>query len=336
MIQFNQDLAPLTSLHLNAYAHAYVRVENLTQLQQAIAWAQHHTSNYWILGGGSNTVFSQNYPGLVIHLNLRGRELAEDKNDAWIVRAYAGENWHELVDWTLQQGYLGLENLALIPGSVGAAPIQNIGAYGLELQDRFHSLEAYDPLNQRTIVLSREDCQFGYRDSYFKKPEGRRLIILAVNLRLPKPWQAITHYKDVREALQQKTHSPTPHEICDAVITIRQNKLPDPAQIGNAGSFFKNPCVTEAQLAQIKLHLPQVPAYPNSDGSFKLAAGYLIEQAGWKGIRRGDVGVHSTQALVLVNYGNASGTDLLDLAHAIQADILQRYDVHLDIEPAIV
>ena len=257
--------------------------------------------------------------------------------DAWFVRAGAGENWHDFVSWTLERGWPGLENLALIPGTVGAAPVQNIGAYGLEMAERFHTLEAVDLETGETVVLDRAACQFGYRDSVFKREAAGRSLITAVTFQLPKHWRPITGYADVARELEAPgIIQPTAREVADAVIALRLRKLPDPAHIGNAGSFFKNPRIDAQAFQNLVARYPDLPHYPQPDGTVKLAAGWLIERCGWKGKTLGPVGVYERQALVLVNRGGARGEDVLRLARAIQASMRATFGVDLELEPVML
>jgi len=290
-----------------------------------------------VLGGGSNLLLTADFPGLVLHMQSRGIELVGEDEGMRYVRAAAGESWHAFVRHTLAQGWGGLENLSLIPGSVGAAPIQNIGAYGVELQERFHSLTALDMASGETLVLDREACRFGYRDSVFKRELRERAVILDVTFALPKRWQPNLKYAELeREIALQGLAQPTARQVSDAVIAIRTRKLPDPARIGNAGSFFKNPVVDAAQRADLLQRHPQLVSHAQADGSYKLAAGWLIDQCGWKGKDLGRAGVYEKQALVLVNRGGASGREVMDLAAAIQADVLEKFGVRLEPEPVFV
>ena len=291
----------------------------------------------FVLGGGSNLLLTGDFDGLVLHVCIPGRELIAEEADAWIVRAGAGENWHEFVRWTLAQGWPGLENLSLIPGTVGAAPIQNIGAYGLEMAERFQQLEALDLATAETVLFDRAACRFGYRDSVFKRAAAGRYLISAVTFRLPKPWRPVTRYADVTRELEALgvTH-PTATDVSDAVIAIRRRKLPDPAQIGNAGSFFKNPVVDAETFQQFIARYPDAPHYPQPDGAAKLAAGWLIERCGWKGRNLGSAGVYEQQALVLVNRGGARGEDVLRLARAIQDSVWATFAVALEPEPVVL
>ncbi len=289
-----------------------------------------------VLGGGSNLVLNGDFPGIVLKVGLRGRRLLDSADDAWLVEAAAGEDWHDFVRWTLAQGWPGLENLSLIPGTVGAAPVQNIGAYGLEIAERLAWLDAVDLESGALRRFLPAECAFGYRDSVFRRNPGRWLIA-AVVFRLPRPWQARLGYAELARELQAATaHAPTALQVSDAVIAIRRRKLPDPAQIGNAGSFFKNPVVDAAQFERLHAAWPALPHYPQPDGRHKLAAGWLIEQCGWKGRDLGPVGCYERQALVLVNRGGASGADVRRAAQAIAADVRARFGVDLEAEPVFV
>lgn len=290
-----------------------------------------------VLGGGSNTVFAHDPDGWVLHPAMRGCEVLASDDEAHYVAAAAGENWHDFVMWTLAQGLPGLENLALIPGSVGAAPIQNIGAYGLELAERFHGLDAVSLRDGSLRHFKRDDCAFAYRDSVFKQTEAGRWLIVRVVLRLPRRWQPLTGYADLASELAAAgCEAPTADDIAAAVMRVRRRKLPDPAEIGNAGSFFKNPLVSAERLTALQGEFARVPHYPQADGRHKLAAGWLIEQCGWKGRREGAAGCHANQALVLVNHGGASGADIMALAARIRADVQARFGVELEIEPRVV
>ena len=260
---------------------------------------------------------------------------------AWVVEAGAGENWHDFVTWTLDQGWPGLENLALIPGTVGASPVQNIGAYGVELQDRFDSLDAIDLVTGRVFTLNAAQCAFGYRDSVFKHASdfglAGRALILRVRFALPKPWKPVLGYLDLeRKRAETGVAAPDARQIFDWVCAIRRAKLPDPAVIGNAGSFFKNPTVTPEQCADIIARDPKVVHYPMPDGSIKLAAGWLIDACGWKGKSVGQASVYEKQALVLVNRGGATGGQVMTLARAIQTSVYERFGIRLEPEPVVV
>lgn len=302
-----------------------------------------------VIGGGSNLVLTGDFDGLALLMAIPGRKIVRETDEAVWVEAGAGEPWHAFVEWTVRHGLPGLENLALIPGTVGASPVQNIGAYGLELAERFDSLRAFDTETATFRHFDRAACAFGYRDSVFKQYgkqyDGRReraggvsrYIITSVTFRLPRPWQPVASYADVARVLADKgIVAPTASDIFDAVVAIRRTKLPDPAQIGNAGSFFKNPVVDAAHYQTLRAAEPELVAYAQPDGRFKLAAGWMIDRCGWKGRTLGNAAVHERQALVLVNPGQATGSDVLALAQAIAADVRRRFGVTLEMEPRIV
>jgi UDP-N-acetylmuramate dehydrogenase len=289
-----------------------------------------------VLGGGSNVVLTRDFDGVVLIVALRGKRTVREDRDAWYVEAAAGENWHEFVDWTVSAGMPGLENLALIPGTVGAAPIQNIGAYGLEMCERFASLRAVDLATGEVIEFDAAACRFGYRDSVFKREGRERFAITSVTFRLPKAWTPRAEYADVARELATRGAAATPRAILDAVVAVRRAKLPDPLVLGNAGSFFKNPIVDAARFETLRAREPRIVSYGQPDGSVKLAAGWLIDQCGWKGRTLGAAAVHERQALVLVNPGGATGADVLALAHAIQDDVRHRFGVELEPEPVVV
>jgi UDP-N-acetylmuramate dehydrogenase len=293
-----------------------------------------------VLGGGSNVVLSGDFAGLVLLVALRGRRVVREDQDAWYVEAAGGEAWHEFVAWTLAQGMPGLENLALIPGTVGAAPIQNIGAYGLEMCERFVSLRAIELATGVAVELDAEACGFGYRDSFFKREGRERFVITSVTFRLPKAWQPRAGYADLARELASRAGQadgaalqPSAQAIFDAVVAVRRAKLPDPLELGNAGSFFKNPVIDAAQFEALKQREPEIVSYAQADGRVKLAAGWLIDRCGWKGRAMGAAAVHERQALVLVNRGGASGAQVLALAKAIQHDVFERFGVELEAEP---
>jgi UDP-N-acetylmuramate dehydrogenase len=336
-LQRDFPLRDLNTFGVAATAQAYLPVADVDVLRAVRNDAALNALPRLVLGGGSNVLLTRDFPGLVLHMRNSGIEVVSSDADFTYVRAAAGENWHRLVLWTLQQGLGGLENLSLIPGSVGAAPIQNIGAYGIEIKDRLHSLTMYDFIDDRVLTLDNADCAFGYRDSIFKHALRHRAVVLDVTFALPRHWQPRAAYADLAKALAASGLSdPTPADISGLVIAIRSAKLPDPAVIGNAGSFFKNPIVTAQQQDDLRRRFPALVTYPQPDGGFKLAAGWLIDQCGWKGKSMGAAGVYPQQALVLVNRGGASGADIAALAAAIQADVLARYGVRLEPEPVFV
>jgi UDP-N-acetylmuramate dehydrogenase len=291
----------------------------------------------FILGGGSNVVLTRDVAAVVVKVEVRGRRLLGETADARIVEFGAGESWHGAVAWTLEQGWPGLENLALIPGSVGAAPVQNIGAYGVELKDRFESLDAVDLITGRSVTLDATACRFGYRDSVFKHGLAGKSVITRVRLRLPRDWQPVLGYLDLERKVSETGNArPDPSTLFDWICAIRRNKLPDPALIGNAGSFFKNPVVSAEQCRDIIGRDPEIVHYPLPDGTVKLAAGWLIDACGWRGKSVGRAGVYERQALVLVNRGGASGAEVVTLARAIQESVYGRFGIRLEPEPVIL
>ena len=329
----NVDLTPFNTLALPGKAARYQKISSQAQLTSTGLAREKR----FILGGGSNLVLTGDFDGLVLHMAIPGKQLLKEDSEAFYIEAGAGENWHDFVQWTLQLGWPGLENLSLIPGTVGAAPIQNIGAYGLELAERFHSLTAWDFEKSAFLTVDRNTCNFAYRDSLFKQ-EGwhlsGRLAITSVIFRLPKRWLANTRYADVTQELAAREISQaTAQDTARAIIAVRQRKLPDPAAIPNSGSFFHNPIVDRQQAEQLAAAHPALPQYLQPDGRVKLAAGWLIEQAGWKGKNLGPVGMYEKQALVLVNRGGASGSDVKATMAAVQKDVLARFAVALTPEP---
>jgi len=336
-IEHDVSLQPFNTFGLPARARRYLRVTDPAQLDSLRADPTLAGLPRFVLGGGSNVLLTRDVEALVLHMAIPGRAVVGEEDGAVLVRAGAGENWHGFVGFTLEQGLGGLENLSLIPGTVGAAPIQNIGAYGLEIKDVFHSLTAYDLASGERRILRAADCRFGYRDSLFKHADGTNLVVLDVTFALPRAWQPNLRYAELGNALREAgLDAPTPRQVSDAVVAIRRRKLPDPAQVGNAGSFFKNPVVTGEQCAALLARFPQLVHHAQADGSEKLAAGWLIDQCGWKGRGIGAAGVYPKQALVLVNKGGASGEDVLALARAIQADVLEKFGVALEPEPVFI
>jgi UDP-N-acetylmuramate dehydrogenase len=336
-IQHDVSLRSHNTFGIEASAHRYLRVLSVDALLAVRNDTALAALPRLVLGGGSNMLFTGDFPGLVLHMCSQGIEAIGEDADAVYIRAAAGENWHRFVRWTLDQGLAGLENLSLIPGSVGAAPIQNIGAYGVEVKDCIHAVSVFDFATGEIRTLDNTACGFGYRDSVFKHALRDRAAVLNVTFALPKRWQPNSRYADVAQELTARgLVAPTAQHISDAVIAIRTRKLPDPAVIGNAGSFFKNPVVPKAQRDALLAQYPQLVSYPQPDGSFKLAAGWLIDQCGWKGKHIGAAGVYEKQALVLVNRGGACGQDIVRLVHAIQADVQAKFGVLLEPEPIFI
>ncbi len=330
------SLAPYNTFGIEARARCFVDTHAEHEVREALATAEARGLPVLILGGGSNLLLSRDVDALVLKMASRGVRVLEDDGRRAILEAEAGEPWHPFVQDTLARGFAGLENLSLIPGTVGAAPVQNIGAYGVELKDAFAGLTALDRRSGEIVAFDRQACAFDYRDSRFKR-ESDRWVILKVRFALDRQAPLCLDYGPLRQRLiEMGVEAPSARDVSRAVCAIRQEKLPDPAVLGNAGSFFKNPVVS-AEVAQVlrERHADLV-AYPLANGQVKLAAGWLIERAGWKGFREGDAGVHRQQALVLVNHGRASGADILALARRIQADIAERFGVTLEMEPNLV
>ena len=336
LVEKDVSLKPYNTLSVDVAARFFVAVQSLEQLQAALTWAQQQSVAVFLLGGGSNLVLTENLDKLVIHLQLHGIQLLDEDEGFARVEVQAGENWHAFVQWSLKHGFSGLENLSLIPGNMGAAPVQNIGAYGVELKDHLESVLVYDRQTEQVQRLTTEQCQFAYRDSLFKRESGRR-VILSVIFKLPKQATLQLDYGHLRSYLaDQQILQPTAQDVSCAVCAIRAEKLPDPEQLANAGSFFKNPVVSAEHADQLQQSYPNIVRFAQGNDQVKLAAGWMIDQAGWKGVRQGDAGVHAKQALVLVNYGAATGKQILELAAQIQADILQRFAVELEIEPNVI
>jgi UDP-N-acetylmuramate dehydrogenase len=332
----NASLKQRNTFGIAANARFWVQVNTQAALRSFLNTVTAKNVPLLVLGGGSNIVFAQDYQGVVLNPNLKGIKCVADDGERVIVEAAAGENWHEFVQYCVAQGWYGLENLSLIAGTVGAAPIQNIGAYGVELKDSFVSLEAMSIQTGMMREFALSECAFGYRDSVFKNALKNQYVITAVRFCLSKIARVNVQYGDIaQELLSQGISQASPKQVAQAVIAIRQRKLPNPAQIGNTGSFFKNPVVALAQFEALKAQYPQLVAYPQAQG-MKLAAGWLIEQAGWKGQSLGQAGVYEKQALVLVNRGGVTGQEVVNLAQAIQKSVLEKFGVNLEVEVNVV
>ena len=330
ILQENVSLKSLNTFRVAAQARYYARIDTLQTLRALLLHKKLQHLPRHILGGGSNVLFLNDFPGLVMHMAMDQIAIpCEDKTHVW-VQAGAGVNWHQLVLHCVAKEYAGLENLSLIPGTVGAAPIQNIGAYGVEVCDVFESLDALEISSGAIQTFDHAACAFGYRESIFKNVLKDQYIILNVTFKLHKRPIFQTSYGAIQQTLEaMNVRELSIKAISDAVIHIRQSKLPDPAVIGNAGSFFKNPTITPSQFAQLQAVHPQIPSYTQPEGNVKIPAAWLIDQCGWKGYRRGDVGVHPHQALVLVNHGNGTGQDILRLAQDIQESIKAQFGIKL-------
>jgi UDP-N-acetylmuramate dehydrogenase len=349
LVEPNYPLQAHNSFGIAAKALQLVRVKTEADLLAVLTDTELRERPKFVLGGGSNIVLTGDVKALVLKVELKGMRLVEETDKAWVVEAAAGESWRDLVSWTLQNNWPGLENMALIPGSVGASPVQNIGAYGVELQDRFHSLDAFDLTTGQAFSLDAAQCAFGYRDSVFKHESSGsnglglagKALITRVRFLLTKKWKPVLGYLDLeRKMAETGITQPTAHQIFDWVCAIRRAKLPDPAVIGNAGSFFKNPTVTQEQCDDIIARDPKVVHYLLDDGRIKLAAGWLIDACGWKGKTVGNAGVYDKQALVLVNVGGrdnpCTGGEVMTLAKAIQTSVYERFGIRLEPEPVVV
>lgn len=335
-IQENISLKPYNTFGLDARAKYFVTVKSIQALKEAVS-----LDNYpekFILGGGSNMLLTKNLDCLVVHLALKGIEVIDEDDDNVLVKAYAGENWHQFVLWCLDQNYGGIENLSLIPGNVGTAPIQNIGAYGVELKDVFESCDALNISTKKIETFSKDACQFGYRESVFKQEKKHSHIIISTTLKLSKrQHQLHTEYGAITNELEAMgITDPTIQDISKAVISIRESKLPNPKEIGNSGSFFKNPVISNSQFEKLKINFPDIPSYVVSTKEVKIPAGWLIEKAGFKGKTFNNYGVHKKQALVLVNYGDAKGSDILKLATLIQMTIDRIFGISIETEVNII
>lgn len=330
------SLKAYNTFGIDIKAKEFISVSSLTELQFVLEKYQHE--EIFVLGGGSNMLLTQDIQKPVVHVNLKGIQIIkQDENHVW-VEAQAGENWHQFVLWTLRNDFGGIENLSLIPGNIGSSPIQNIGAYGVELKDVFESCKTINIKTQEIKTFTLSECKFGYRESVFKNSEKGKYIILSVTLKLTKKDHKIsTSYGVISNELQKMgiTH-PTIQDISKAVISIRQSKLPDPKEIGNSGSFFKNPIVSKEIFNKAQKQYPEMPFYEVSENEIKIPAGWLIETAGFKGKRFGDAGVHQQQALVLVNYGNATGMEIYNLAKIIQKTILDKFGIEIETEVNII
>lgn len=337
LIENNIDLAPFNTFAVHANARQTITLENRIDLEEWFCkYRPASEKDFVVLGGGSNIVIAGDVTDPVLLNRIMGRQIEILNSDEALITAGAGENWHEFVLWTLSEGWFGLENLALIPGTVGASPIQNIGAYGVEMCQRFHSLEAFDARSGEWRNLSREECRFGYRHSIFKETEGAGYIVVSVTFRLSRIPSLVIDYGDIRTQLNDSNITdPTPIDVCNAVQTIRRQKLPDPTVEPNAGSFFKNPVLNKAQFTAFIARHPKAPHYPQQDGSYKIAAGWLIDQLGWKGKNLGPVVVNQRQALVLINNGGG-GRDILAAAEKIAASVYKFFGIQIEMEPRII
>lgn len=337
MIEIKKDY-PLKSKNtfgIDVKTHYYVETNSVDKISFSLNYASYYNLPVLILGGGSNILFTHNFKGLIIHPVITGIEVVEDSSEYVIVRVGAGVEWDSFVDWSTQRGLGGVENLSYIPGNVGASPIQNIGAYGVEAKDTIHKVEGLNLSSRRSFELVNVECKFDYRNSIFKNELKNSTIITHVHYKLSKKPTLITHYGNLEDEITKRGEKSV-QTIRQAVIDIRKQKLPDPTEIGNAGSFFKNPVITLSQFEDLKKKFENAPSFPSSEGSIKVPAGWLIEQCGWKGKQVGNCGVHKNQALVLVNFGKATGHEILILANEIQKSVADQFGINLEMEVNVV
>lgn len=333
-IQYNISLKNYNTFGIDVTAERFLNIDSVTQLREVLS----KESSFFVLSGGSNLLLTDNLNTLVLHINIKGIDILEENATHAYVKVQAGENWHDFVLWCIENNLGGLENLSLIPGYVGTSPIQNIGAYGVEIKDTFHNLKAIEIKTGNRIVFNAEDCNFGYRNSVFKNGLKGKFIITSVIFKLTKKNHKLNYsYGAIQSELENKgITSPTIRDISNCVIDIRNSKLPNPNEIGNSGSFFKNPIVSTKKFNSLKKKYPEIPSYAISSDEVKIPAGWLIEQCDFKGKRFGDAGVHTKQALVLVNYGNATGKEIVRLAQNIQETVLNSFGILLEIEVNVI
>jgi len=337
MLLQNFSLKKYNTFGIEVYANYFGEFNSVDQLQELLLPTANGQRSTLILGGGSNILFTKNFDGLALKNNLKGIAVIKENNEFVFVQAGAGENWHQFVLYCLQNNFSGVENLSLIPGNIGASPMQNIGAYGVELKDVFYELEAFHLKEKSVVKFNTDECEFGYRESVFKKKYKNEFSILNVTFKLKKKPRFNISYGAIEQELKNMNVSELSIQaISQAVINIRRSKLPDPAIIGNAGSFFKNPEIDIHELHELKQIHPHIVSYSLANGNVKLAAGWLIEQCGWKGYRKGDAGCHAKQALVLVNYGDASGKEIYDLSEEIKQSVKQKFNIDLETEVNII
>jgi UDP-N-acetylmuramate dehydrogenase len=337
IIRENYSLKSLNTFGIKVDAKYFTEVASLQDIIDINHFISEKQVPYLALGGGSNILFTKDFEGLIIKIDLKGIELVNEDSVHYYVKAMAGENWDDFVKYCVERNFAGLENLSLIPGNVGASPIQNIGAYGVEMKDVFHELEIYNLHTGNLTVMKANECRFEYRNSIFKNELRGKAFILSVTFRLYRAPVFRTEYGAIKDELNKMgVKELSIQNIRNAVINIRRSKLPDPSEIGNAGSFFKNPTVSAKVHYELKNQFPQIVSFPQPGGTCKLAAGWLIEQCGWKGKRFGDAGVHQKQALVIVNYGNAIGKEILELAAEIKKSVSDRFGVEIEMEVNIV
>lgn len=333
----NYSLHAFNTMKIDVEAKCFIEINSLKQLQEVLT-SRDYEEPLYILGGGSNVLFLNNFDGTMFYINNLGKEIVHESKDHVWLKVNAGENWHEFVEYTLDKDFGGLENLSLIPGKVGASPMQNIGAYGVEIKDVFNQLEAIEIATGKVRFFMYEECNFGYRESIFKTDLKGKYIITSVTFKLTKTNHKLhTSYGAIQNQLvDMEIDHPTIQEISEAVISIRQNKLPNPKDIPNSGSFFKNPTIMNEEYLLLNSEFPEMPGYPVDDANMKVPAGWLIEKAGWKGFRNQHVGVHERQALVLINHGHGSGQEIYDLSEKILQDVLVKFGIQLEREVNII
>jgi len=335
-IQHNFSLKNYNTFGIEAKAKQFIAVHNLDELQSVLK--NHSSEKKFILGGGSNMLLTQDIDALVIHIDLKGKKIIKENDDFVWVESQAGEVWHEFVLWTINQNFGGLENMSLIPGNVGTTPVQNIGAYGAEIKDTFVSCDAMNILSQEMKTFTKDECKFGYRESIFKQEVKNQYIITSVVFKLKKHSHNINiGYGDIQSELaKNEITNPTIKDVSNAVIAIRNTKLPNPKELGNSGSFFKNPVISRELFEKVQAKFPEVKHFEVSPTEVKVPAGWLIENAGLKGYRKDDAGVHKNQALVLVNYGNATGQDILNLSKYVQKTVFDKYGIAIEAEVNVI
>lgn len=333
-IKQNFSLLPFNTFGIDVKAAFFVAIKSTEDLLETLSREDLQSLPMLVLGGGSNVLFIKDFPGLVIRMETKGVEVLKQTPDKVYVKAMAGEDWEEFVEYCVARNWGGLENLTLIPGNVGTSPMQNIGAYGVEIKDVFHELQALEIATGKIVTFNREDCRFGYRNSFFKNEGKGKYIILSVVFCLtPDKHTLLLDYGTVKDELHERgITAPRIQDVRDVIRHIRQSKLPDPKELGNAGSFFKNPVLEAGQFAELQRQHPDIPSFSDASGKVKTAAAWLIDRAGWKGYREGNVGVHERQALVLVNYGGATGKQVLSLAEKIRESVKEKFGVALEME----
>lgn len=338
LIKENVSLKPYNTFGVEAIAKYFAVASNQDEVREILNWTKENNQKILLLSGGSNMLIVNDWDGLALKIEMHGIEIVESNEDEAIVKVNSAEVWNDFVQWCIERDLGGLENLSLIPGRAGTAPIQNIGAYGVEIKDTMTELTALEIATGQLRTFTNEQCKFGYRDSVFKNELKGQYLILDVSFKLTKKNHKLhTEYGAIRNELAQMgIDKPTIKDVAQAVIKIRQSKLPDPKKIGNSGSFFKNPIIDQKLFDELKLKFPEIVGYPSGDDKVKVAAGWLIENAGWKGKRFGDAGVHKDQALVLVNHGNATGKEIYDLSEKIIQDIFEKYNIHLEREVNVI